>query len=88
MGRTTLKHLIAQELASTKQAELYRSMAEAVRKLDPTYTSSTVNEEVARFVRLGLELDETAEEIAREIAGRFSYAQAAAAYEAAGAPIR
>lgn len=88
MGRTTLKHLIAQELASTKQAELYRSMADAVRKLDPTYTSDTVNEEAGRFVRLARELDESAEELASEIAGRFTYEQAAAAYDAAGAPIR
>lgn len=84
MGRFTLKQLVEQEKATVIQAELYRDMAQAVRKLDPTYTSGTVNEEAARFVRLAKELTDSADEIAHEIAERFGHRDVARAYDAAG----
>lgn len=84
MGKFTLKQLVEQEKATAIQAERYRDMAQALRKLEPTFTESLVNEEVARFVRLAKELDDSADTIAHEIAERFGHRDVARAYDAAG----
>lgn len=56
------RRLAAQAAASQAQADLYRTMADRLRNLDPDYRSGIVNDEVARMVKLAAEMDEDAEE--------------------------
>ncbi len=52
----------AQADSSQRQSDLYRNMAETLRRqFDPTYQDATVCDEVARLTKMSHEMDEDAE---------------------------
>jgi hypothetical protein len=61
MNSPTARKFASRAAASQAQSDLYRDMAAKLRTMSPDYSSGIVNDEVARMIRLAIELDEDAE---------------------------